>query len=200
MFFVLFEQSLYTLFCLRATYFLLILMALHNVNALIILTNVLKSWIVIITFVYVALCLFYCLAFCYFLIIFCNDFTVNLFTENKEIIILFYFILFFFLIINNVWCGTEYPRNSLVLIWTIEYLPETRMSGIFEVKIYKEIPRKIPSTKNYFLNRFVPRNLLLDLFEWAEKPKWKWMAEDISMLKLFKYFNEFVRTKSYFLT
>ena len=34
--------------------------------------------------------------------------------------------------------------------------------------------------KNYFLNRFVPRNLLFDLFESAEKPKWKRMAEDIS--------------------
>ena len=35
-------------------------------------------------FVYVVLCLFYCLVFCYFLIIFCNDFAVNLFTENKK--------------------------------------------------------------------------------------------------------------------
>ena len=27
--------------------------------------------------------------------------------------------------------------------------------------------------KNYFLNQFVPQNLLFDLFELAEKPKWK---------------------------
>ena len=72
---------------------------------------------------------------------------------------------------------TGSKQNTLArraVFWK-KYLPETRMSGIFEA----EMPRKIPSTKKYFLNWFVPQNLLLDLFEWAEKPKWKWMAEEI---------------------
>ena len=46
-----------------------------------------------------------------------------------------------------------------------EYLPEIRASGIFEAEIDRKIARKIHSTKNYFLNRFVSRNLLLGLFE-----------------------------------
>ena len=80
-------------------------------------------------------------------------------------------------IINNVWHETEYPQNSRLLICL----------------------KKTPSTKNYFLNAYVPLNILFDLFEWAEKPKWKWMAWDIHS-KLLKYFNEFPRTKSYILT
>ena len=45
---------------------------------------------------------------------------------------------------------TDSKQNTLArkaVFWK-KYLPETRMSGIFEA----EMPRKIPSTKKYFLN------------------------------------------------
>ena len=83
-------------------------------------------------------------------------------------------------------------------------LPVKKFCEVFRILIKvkyaycKEIFNK--QCKNYFLNRFVPRNLLLHLFAWTEKPKWKWMAEDIYMQKLFRYFNGFLRTKFYFLT
>ena len=38
----------------------------------------------------------------------------------------------------------QYPQNSHLLILTIEYLSETRASGIFEAEIYQKIPRKFP--------------------------------------------------------
>ena len=43
-----------------------------------------KWFSIFVLFVYVVLGLFYCLVFCFFFIIFCNDFTVNFLTENKE--------------------------------------------------------------------------------------------------------------------
>ena len=82
-------------------------------------------------------------------------------------------------------------------------LPVKKILEVFRILIKvkyaycKEIFNK--QCKNYFLNRFVPRNLLLDLFEWTEKPKWKWMAEEIYMRKLLIYFIVFPRTKFYFL-
>ena len=63
-------------------------------------------------------------------------------------------------IINNVWREAEYPQNLRLLIF----------------------PKRIPSTKKYFLNQYVLLKLLFDLFEWAEKTKWKWMSSDIYML------------------
>ena len=48
-------------------------------------------------------------------------------------------------------------KKLLPSIWTIEYLSETKIS---EAGIYQKIPRKIAVTKKYFLNRFVPQNLI----------------------------------------
>ena len=63
--------------------------------------------------------------------------------------------------IKNVRRGTEYPWNSLLLIWPIEYLPETRVSGIFEAEIYREIPKKIPYTKITFWIDLLPETYFL---------------------------------------
>ena len=73
---------------------------------------------------------------------------------------------------------------------------------------YKEIFLKILSSFaeqavqkiTSWIDLFPKTYFLIYWFEWAEKPKWKCMAEDIYMRKLLKYFNGFPRTKSYFLT
>ena len=115
--------------------------------------------------------------------------------------------------------------DVLMFVWFLEKkgvrksrrrsgLPVNRFRKVFRIVIkakyacYKEIFLKILSSFAEqavqkiisWIDLFPKTYFLIYLFEWAEKPKWKCMAEDIYMRKLLKYFNGFPRTKSYFLT
>ena len=88
--------------------------------------------------------------------------------------------------------GLEIDENHEYLLQNMLVIKKSSMK-FFLLSLNKQY-RKL------LLKSIYSRSLFLDLFELAEKPKWKWMAEDIYMRKLLKYFNAFPRTKSYFLT